>query len=144
MQFPIQHEATLTVARETELTEAQRSEDVSCSGSEPSQASLHSKYGVASQSEMMKPAICRGTMGTRSDETPRGKRGRHALKGMSRNLRDPAKWSYELKLCEGMHNFSKSLCKGVGDAHSSKEVGNDHGAKGHYLDKEFIKERRAD
>jgi hypothetical protein len=144
MQFPIQHEATLTVARVTELAEAQRSEDVSCSASEPCQASLHYKIGVASLSEVMKPAICRGLMGTRSDEAPRGKRGRHALKGLLRNLRDPAKCGYEPELCEGMHNFGKSLCKGVGDAHSSEEVSNDHGAKGHYLDHANIETRRTD
>jgi hypothetical protein len=154
MQFPIQHVATLTAARATEPTEAQReltgetvgnSEGVSCSESEPHQASIHDNNRTASLSKEMKPAICRGKeMGTRTDEVLRGNRGRHAPKGLSRNLRGPAKWSSELNHCKGMHNLAECLRKGVGDAHSSKEVRNEHGAKGHYLDHANIEARRAD
>lgn len=154
MQFPIRHVATLTAARATEPTEAQRnltaeavgkSECVSCSESEPHQASLHDNNRTASLSKKMKPAICRGRqMGARTGEVLRGNRGRHAQKGLSRNLRDPAKWSKELKRCEGMHNLGKCLRKGVGDAHSSGEMRNDHGAKGHYLDHANIETRRTD
>ncbi|MCJ7633886.1 hypothetical protein MUP77_16060 [Candidatus Bathyarchaeota archaeon] len=154
MQFPIQHVATLTAVRATEPTEAQReltgetvgkSEGVSRSESEPHQASLHDNIRTASLSKQMKPAICREIqMGMRTGEVLRGNRGQHASKGLSRNLRGPAKWSLEFKHSKGMHNFAKCLRKGVGDAHSSKEVSNNHGAKGHYLNYANIETRRTD
>src|SRR5512145_3247367 len=74
---------------------------------------------------MMKPGTGDEATGKSSRRAPRGERGQRAWKDRLRNLGGPQGH----KQPRGINNFGWSLL-GVGQAHSSREAGNDRGAKG--------------
>jgi hypothetical protein len=101
-----------------------------------------SKLAMASLPQMVKPVTLPEATSVGRDGVVRGGREKHAAKDNPRNLGDPYGWVQAQLLCR-MHK-AWGVRSEVGRVYSSKEAGNDRGAKGRDCRSAIIKSRSSD